>query len=167
MIYYDIKRQYRGIWKMKCPYCHHSESKVVDSRYTEGHTCIRRRRECLECEERFTTYERLEDIPLMVVKKNGQRELFDRNKLMTGLLKACEKRPISSKRLDQLITDIEKELRNDMRQEVKSSEIGELVMDYLKELDEVAYVRFASVYRQFKDVIKFKQELERLLEDET
>lgn len=151
---------------MKCPYCYHTESKVVDSRYTEGHTCIRRRRECLECQERFTTYERLEDIPLMVVKKNGQRELFDRNKLMTGLLKACEKRPVSQKRLERLIDDIEKELRNEMRQEVKSSEIGELIMNNLKEIDEVAYVRFASVYRQFKDVNKFKQELERLLEEE-
>ncbi|MFW6390019.1 MAG: transcriptional regulator NrdR [Halanaerobiales bacterium] len=151
---------------MKCPYCHHLESKVIDSRYTEGHTCIRRRRECLECTERFTTYERLEDIPLMVVKKNGDRELFDRNKLMRGLLKACEKRPITQEELDKLISDIEKELRNDMRQEVSSSEIGELVMDRLRKIDEVAYVRFASVYRQFKDVNKFKQELERLLEEE-
>lgn len=151
---------------MKCPYCDHQESKVIDSRYTEEHTCIRRRRECLDCKERFTTYERIEDIPLMVVKKNGQIELFDRNKLMTGLLKACEKRPISQDQLGQLINNIEKELRNDMKQEVHSTEIGELVMNYLKELDEVAYVRFASVYRQFKDVNKFKQELERLLNEE-
>lgn len=151
---------------MKCPYCNHFESKVIDSRYTEEHTCIRRRRECLECQERFTTYERLEDVPLMVLKKDEQRELFNRNKLMTGLLKACEKRPISKQKLEKLITDIEKKLRNDMKQEVQSSEIGEMVMNHLKELDEVAYVRFASVYRQFKDVIKFKQELERLLNDE-
>lgn len=150
---------------MKCPYCKHLESKVVDSRYTEEHTSIRRRRECLECNERFTTYERLEDLPLMVLKKDGQRELFDRNKLITGLLKACEKRPISQTRLEQLTKDVEKELRNGMKQEVRSSEIGELVMNHLKELDEVAYVRFASVYRQFKDVIKFKQELESLLDD--
>ncbi|MFW6281609.1 MAG: transcriptional regulator NrdR [bacterium] len=150
---------------MKCPYCKHLESKVVDSRYTEEHTSIRRRRECLECNERFTTYERLEDLPLMVLKKDGQRELFDRNKLITGLLKACEKRPISQARLEQLTKDVEKELRNGMKQEVRSSEIGELVMNHLKELDEVAYVRFASVYRQFKDVIKFKQELESLLDD--
>ncbi len=150
---------------MKCPYCNHLESKVIDSRYTEEHTCIRRRRECLECQERFTTYERLEDVPLMVLKKDEQRELFDRNKLMTGLLKACEKRPVSKQNLEKLITDIEKKLRNDMKQEVQSSEIGEMVMQYLKDLDEVAYVRFASVYRQFKDVIKFKQELERLLND--
>jgi len=151
---------------MKCPYCNHLESKVIDSRYTEEHTCIRRRRECLECQERFTTYERLEDVPLMVLKKDEQRELFNRNKLMTGLLKACEKRPISKQNLEKLITDIEKKLRNDMKQEVQSSEIGEMVMNHLKELDEVAYVRFASVYRQFKDVIKFKQELERLLNDQ-
>jgi transcriptional repressor NrdR len=151
---------------MKCPYCYHLESKVIDSRYTEGHTCIRRRRECLECGERFTTYERLEDVPLMVVKKDGQREMFDRNKLMTGLLKACEKRPISQESLDKLVDSIEQEFRNEMKQEVKSTEIGELVMSGLKEIDEVAYVRFASVYRQFKDVNKFKQELERLLEEE-
>lgn len=151
---------------MKCPYCNHLESKVIDSRYTEEHTCIRRRRECLECQDRFTTYERLEDVPLMVYKKDGRRELFDRNKLMTGLLKACEKRPISRENLEKLIIDVEKALRNDMKQEVQSSKIGEIVMNRLKELDEVAYVRFASVYRQFKDVIKFKQELERLLNDE-
>lgn len=149
---------------MKCPYCQHLESKVIDSRYTEGHTCIRRRRECLECAERFTTYERLEDVPLMVVKKNGERELFDRNKLLKGLMKACEKRPISQDKLDMMVSHIEKELRNDMKQEVTSVEIGELVMKGLKKIDEVAYVRFASVYRQFKDVNKFKQELERLLE---
>ncbi|MEJ6950925.1 transcriptional regulator NrdR [Natronospora cellulosivora (SeqCode)] len=150
---------------MKCPYCNHLESKVVDSRYTEEHSCIRRRRECLECKERFTTYERIEDIPLMVFKKDGQRELFDRNKLITGMLKACEKRPISQQVLEQLTKEIEKELRNGMKQEVSTTEIGELVMNHLKKLDEVAYVRFASVYRQFKDVIKFKQELERLLDD--
>ena len=151
---------------MKCPYCNHLESKVIDSRYTEEHTCIRRRRECISCQERFTTYERLEDLPLMVIKKDGDMELFDRNKLMTGLLKACEKRSVSQEELEQLITDIEKELRNDMKQEVYSSEIGELVMNRLRDIDEVAYVRFASVYRQFKDVEKFRQELERLLEKE-
>ncbi|HLV10373.1 MAG TPA: transcriptional regulator NrdR [Halanaerobiales bacterium] len=148
---------------MKCPYCEHLESKVIDSRYTGGHTCIRRRRECLDCGERFTTYERLEDIPLMVVKRNGQREMFDRNKLVTGLLKACEKRTISKEKIDNLVDNIERELQNDMKTEVKSTEIGELVMKDLKEMDEVAYVRFASVYRQFKDVNKFKQELESLL----
>ncbi|NLM97884.1 MAG: transcriptional repressor NrdR [Halanaerobiaceae bacterium] len=151
---------------MKCPYCNHLESKVIDSRYTEEHTCIRRRRECMKCKERFTTYERLEDLPLMVIKKDGHMELFDRNKLMTGLLKACEKRSVSQEELEQLIADIEQEFRNEMKQEVHSSEIGELVMNRLREIDEVAYVRFASVYRQFKDVEKFRQELERLLEKE-
>ena len=151
---------------MKCPFCQHQESKVIDSRYTEGHTCIRRRRECLECGERFTTYERKEDIPLMVIKKNGQRELFERSKMMRGLLKACEKRPISQDKLDRMVARIESELRNQMKQEVNSSEIGELVMTELKALDEVAFVRFASVYRQFKDVNIFKQELERLLEED-
>ncbi|MFW6305998.1 MAG: transcriptional regulator NrdR [Bacillota bacterium] len=151
---------------MKCPYCNHLESKVIDSRYTEEHTSIRRRRECLDCSERFTTYERLEDIPIMVIKKNGQRELFDRNKIMKGLLKACEKRPISQDELEKLSNTIETGIKNSMKQEVNSTEIGEMIMVHLKELDEVAYVRFASVYRQFKDVIKFKQELERLLNEE-
>jgi transcriptional repressor NrdR len=151
---------------MKCPYCHHLESKVIDSRYLEGHTSIRRRRECLKCGERFTTYERIEDVPIMVLKKNNQRELFDRNKIMKGLLKACEKRPITQEKLDRLVNEIEAKFKNEMKQNVSSKEIGELVMDKLKVIDEVAYVRFASVYRQFKDVIKFKQELERLLKED-
>lgn len=154
-----------GLEQMKCPYCDHKDSKVIDSRYTEEYTCIRRRRECLNCKERFTTYERLEDLPLMVVKRNGQRELFDRNKIKTGLLKACEKRPISQEQLDQLIDNVEKNLRNEMKQEVQSTEIGEMVMNYLKELDEVAYVRFASVYRQFKDINTFMEELNKLLSE--
>jgi transcriptional repressor NrdR len=154
-----------GLEQMKCPYCDYKDSKVIDSRYTEEYTCIRRRRECLNCKERFTTYERLEDLPLMVVKRNGQRELFDRNKIKTGLLKACEKRPISQEQLDQLIDNVEKNLRNEMKQEVQSTEIGEMVMNYLKELDEVAYVRFASVYRQFTDLNIFIQELEHLLKE--
>ena len=154
-----------GLEQMKCPYCDHKDSKVIDSRYTEEYTCIRRRRECLNCKERFTTYERLEDLPLMVVKRNGQRELFDRNKIKIGLLKACEKRPISQDQLDQLIDNVEKNLRNEMKQEVQSTEIGEMVMNYLKELDEVAYVRFASVYRQFTDLNIFIQELEHLLKE--
>ena len=151
---------------MKCPYCHHMESKVVDSRYTEEHTVIRRRRECLDCEERFTTYERIEDNPLRVIKKNGEREFFDRNKIMSGLLKACEKRPVSRNELENMINDIKSNLKNKMKQEVTSKLIGEMVMNKLKEIDEVAYVRFASVYRQFKDVNKFKQELDRLLKEE-
>ncbi len=150
---------------MKCPYCNHPESRVIDSRYTDGHTTIRRRRECLSCKERFTTYERIEDTPLLVIKKNEEREFFDKNKLLTGILKAAEKRPIPKERLEKIVNEIEKELRNDMQQEVSSKQIGNLVMQKLKEIDEVTYVRFASVYRQFKDVNKFKEELERLLDD--
>ena len=151
---------------MKCPYCHHLESKVIDSRYTEGHTSIRRRRECLECGERFTTYERLENLPIIVVKKNEEREMLDRNKILKGMIKACEKRPIPKKVLENAAEEIENSLKNDMKQEISSDIIGEMVMNKLKEIDEVAYVRFASVYRQFKDVSKFKQELERLLEED-
>lgn len=151
---------------MQCPYCQHMESKVIDSRYTEEHTVIRRRRECLDCKKRFTTYERIEDNPLRVIKKNGDREFFDRNKIMSGLLKACEKRPISKEELEQMVNEIKHELNNRMNQEVPSKLIGEMVMNKLKDLDEVAYVRFASVYRQFKDVNKFKQELERLLKED-
>jgi len=150
---------------MKCPYCHNTESKVIDSRYTDGYNTIRRRRECLKCGERFTTYERIEDTPLLVIKKNDEREFFDKNKLLKGVLKAAEKRPISKKRLETMVNEIEKNLRNNMQQEVSSEKIGNMVMNKLKEIDEVAYVRFASVYRQFKDVSKFKEELERLLEE--
>lgn len=149
---------------MKCPYCNYSESKVVDSRATEENTSIRRRRECLKCKERFTTYERIEELPLMVIKKSGSQEIFDRNKLLTGILKSCEKRPISRKVLEDMVKDIERELRNKMATEVKSEEIGVMIMERLKEVDEVAYVRFASVYRQFKDINIFKEELEKLLE---
>jgi transcriptional repressor NrdR len=149
---------------MKCPYCNYPESKVVDSRATEENCSIRRRRECLSCSERFTTYERLEELPLTVIKKDGRTEFFDRNKLLTGLLKACEKRPIQRKDLEDIVKDVERELRNRMETEVESGRLGELVMDRLREIDEVAYVRFASVYRQFKDINIFKLELEKLLE---
>lgn len=149
---------------MKCPYCNYPESKVVDSRATEENSSIRRRRECLSCNERFTTYERLEEVPLTVIKKDGRAEFFDRNKLLTGLLKACEKRSIPRKDLEDLVRDVERELRNRMETEVESERVGEMVMERLKDLDEVAYVRFASVYRQFKDINIFKQELEKLLE---
>ena len=151
---------------MRCPYCKHTESKVIDSRYTEEHSVIRRRRECLECQQRFTTYERIEDIPLRVIKKNGDREFFDHSKIMSGLMKACEKRPITKEKLEEIVSNIKKELNNNMKQEISSEKIGEMVMDRLKNIDEVAYVRFASVYRQFKDVNKFKEELDRLLEDD-
>ncbi|GAB6100517.1 transcriptional regulator NrdR [Halanaerocella petrolearia] len=150
---------------MKCPYCNHSESKVVDSRATEDNTTIRRRRECLSCEERFTTYERIDDLPIMVIKRDGSRERFDRNKLLNGLLRSCEKRPISREQLEKVVNLVEKKVKNRMENEVPSTVIGELVMDYLCELDEVAYVRFASVYRQFKDIQTFRKELDRLLDN--
>jgi transcriptional repressor NrdR len=149
---------------MHCPYCGFTESKVVDSRASEEGSAIRRRRECLSCEKRFTTYERIEEAPLVVVKKDGRREPFDRQKVMNGLLKACEKRPVSFETLDCLTDQVERELRNRMEQEVPSAVIGELIMEALRSIDEVAYVRFASVYRQFKDVDKFLQELQALME---
>ena len=140
---------------MKCPYCGNLEDKVVDSRLSAEGNSIRRRRECLKCQRRFTTYEHLEEIPLMVVKKDSRREPFDRKKVLAGLVKAGEKRPISMERLEQLVDKIEFTLQKNYEKEVKSKEIGELVMKMLQELDEVAYVRFASVYRQFKDASQF------------
>ena len=151
---------------MKCPYCSNLNSRVIDSRTTENNTTIRRRRECLECQERFTTYERYEKLPLMVRKKDGTREMFAEDKILAGLYKACEKRSISPEKLNQLVVEVKKELQNKMDEEVTSDEIGKLVMKKLKDLDQVAYVRFASVYRQFRDVETFKIELDILLEDE-
>lgn len=148
---------------MRCPFCFHSDSKVLDSRATEEGASIRRRRECTNCHRRFTTYERLDEIPFMVVKKDGRRELFNRNKILNGLLRACEKRPISLTEIEKVIDEIEKEIRNKMDREIHSAEIGEMVMERLKGLDEVAYVRFASVYRQFKDINSFLSELQELL----
>lgn len=150
---------------MKCPYCGFEDSRVLDSRPTEEGGAIRRRRECTACLRRFTTYERVEEIPLVVIKKDGRREPFNRTKILTGLLKACEKRPVALERLDRLVSDVEREIRNSLRGEVESREIGEMVMNRLKDIDEIAYVRFASVYRQFKDVGTFLEELESLLED--
>jgi len=144
---------------MKCPYCAHNEDKVVDSRSSSENYSIRRRRECLKCQRRFTTYEHIEEIPLMVVKKNGQRESFDRNKLTSGVLKACEKRPVSVARIENLVDGIERALQRKHDKEVKSSQIGEMIMKRLHEVDGVAYVRFASVYREFKDVTEFMKEL--------
>jgi len=138
------------------------ESKVVDSRPTDEGSVIRRRRECIKCCKRFTTYEKVENTPILVIKKDGRREAFDSNKIMAGLVKACEKRPVTVKELESLVTDIEKQVYNSLEQEVTSQQIGELVMERLKSLDEVAYVRFASVYRQFKDVNTFIEELEKL-----
>lgn len=148
---------------MKCPFCSYEESKVIDSRPTTDGDRIRRRRECLKCSKRFTTYEIVETMPIIVIKKDNTREVFSREKLMTGLLRACQKRPVSVDAIESLIDEIESELRNSLDREVKSEYIGELVMDKLKSLDEVAYVRFASVYRQFKDINTFLEELNKLL----
>jgi len=150
---------------MKCPYCAHLESKVVDSRPADEGASIRRRRECLSCHKRFTTYETMESLPLMVIKKDGSRQSFDRNKVLGGLIRACEKRPVAYHTLEEIADEIEQVLQNKMEREINSSDIGELVMDRLKKVDEVAYVRFASVYRQFKDINTFMHELNKLLED--
>ena len=150
---------------MKCPYCAYLESKVVDSRPADEGASIRRRRECLSCHKRFTTYETMESLPLMVVKKDGSRQSFDRNKVLGGLIRACEKRPVPYSALESMANEIEQVLQNKMEREISSSEVGELVMERLKKIDEVAYVRFASVYRQFKDINTFMHELNKLLED--
>lgn len=150
---------------MKCPYCDYLESKVVDSRPTEEGQAIRRRRECIGCAKRFTTYEKIEEIPIIVVKKDGNRQSYDRNKLLNGIIKSCEKRPVSIDEIDRLVNDIEKNLSNSLEKEITSVEIGEMVMNKLKDLDEVAYVRFASVYRQFKDVNSFMNELKKILDE--
>ena len=150
---------------MKCPYCAYPESKVVDSRPADEGASIRRRRECLSCHKRFTTYETMESLPLMVIKKDGSRQSFDRGKVLGGLIRACEKRPVSYQTLENLVIEIEQVLQNQMDREVSSAQIGELVMERLKKVDEVAYVRFASVYRQFKDINTFMTELNKLLED--
>lgn len=150
---------------MKCPYCGYEESKVIDSRPTDEGERIRRRRECLKCQKRFTTYEIIESLPIVVVKKDKSREVFDRNKLMSGLLRACEKRPVSLETLENAVDEIEATLQSSLDREVTSIRIGELTMDKLKEIDEVAYVRFASVYRQFRDINSFMEELARLLKN--
>ena len=148
---------------MKCPFCGHQEDKVVDSRASSDELSIRRRRECLACGRRFTTYEHVEEQPLMVIKKDGRRERFDRHKLLAGLVKACEKRPVSMDQLEQLVDELERELSQQFEREVPSREVGERVMKKLHTLDPVAYVRFASVYREFKDVEQFMRELKDLL----
>ena len=149
---------------MKCPYCGFNESKVIDSRPADENNSIRRRRECLSCSRRFTTYETVESLPVVVVKKDGSRQSFDRNKILNGMLRACEKRPVSLAALETAALDIEQILQNSLEREVSTGQIGELVMERLKPLDEVAYVRFASVYRQFKDIDTFMKELNKLLE---
>lgn len=150
---------------MKCPFCGYEESKVIDSRPTDEGERIRRRRECIKCAKRFTTYEIIESVPLIVVKKDKSREQFDRNKLLAGMLRACEKRPVSLQTIEDAINDIEAQLQNSLDREVTSDKIGELCMNKLKNIDEVAYVRFASVYRQFKDVSTFVEEVSKLLQE--
>jgi len=149
---------------MKCPFCGHLESKVVDSRPADEGASIRRRRECLSCHKRFTTYEIVESLPLMVVKKNGSRQTFDKNKVLNGMIRACEKRPVAFDTLEQIANEIEQEMQNSLEREISTDRIGEMVMERLKEVDEVSYVRFASVYRQFKDLNTFMIELNKLLE---
>lgn len=150
---------------MKCRYCQCTDSRVVDSRPTEDGTAIRRRRECTNCGRRFTTYEKVEEMPVIVVKRDGTRENFDSSKILRGVRKSCEKRPVSAAAMDALVEDVEREINNSLEQEVTTIKIGELVMNRLKDLDEVAYVRFASVYRSFKDINTFMEELKLLLGD--
>ncbi len=150
---------------MKCPYCGYAESKVIDSRPAEEGSTIRRRRECLACNKRFTTYEIIERMPLVVVKRDGSRQSFDKVKIMNGLVRACEKRPVALEQLEEIAKEIETELQSALEREISTTEIGEMVMLRLKDIDEVAYVRFASVYRQFKDINTFMDELTKLLGD--
>ena len=148
---------------MKCPYCGYSESKVIDSRPADDGASIRRRRECLSCAKRFTTYETVESLPLVVVKKDGSRQSFDRSKVLGGMIRACEKRPVPLAELERIADSVEQELQNGLDREITTAHIGELVMEKLRGLDQVAYVRFASVYRQFKDIDTFMKELNKLL----
>ena len=149
---------------MKCPFCYVPESKVIDSRPSDNGMSIRRRRECTSCGRKFTTYERVEDISLIVIKKDGRRQAFDRSKVMNGIIRACEKRPVTVEQMEKAVNSIELKIHNKMKKEITSLEVGELVMEALKELDDVAYVRFASVYRQFKDINTFVDELQKLLD---
>lgn len=149
---------------MKCPFCGFEESKVIDSRPTDEGSRIRRRRECLSCTKRFTTYEMVESVPLIVVKKDGSREMFDRSKLMSGMVRACQKRQVSVQVLESAVSEIEAHLQNSMDREIPTDRIGEYAMEALKEIDEVAYIRFASVYRQFKDISSFRAEISKLLD---
>lgn len=149
--------------EMKCPFCGFEESKVVDSRSTEDNSTIRRRRECLKCNKRYTTYEKIEDFPILVIKKDLTRENFNKEKIINGLIIACQKRPVSRKQIEDMAYDIEKKISNSMLTEIPSKDIGEMVMDRLKEVDEISYVRFASVYRQFKDINTFLEEIKNLM----
>ena len=148
---------------MKCPFCFNDESKVVDSRSTDDNTTIRRRRECTKCNKRYTTYEKIEDIPVLVIKRDLARENFNKEKIVNGLIIACQKRPVSRKQIEEIAEEIEKKISNNMLTEIESEKIGEMVMKRLKEIDEISYVRFASVYRQFKDINTFLEEITRLM----
>ena len=150
---------------MKCPYCGYSESKVIDSRPADENSSIRRRRECLSCGKRFTTYETVESLPMVVVKKDGSRQSFDRRKVLGGMIRACEKRPVPLAELEKIAEEIEQDLQNSMEREIRTEDVGEKVMERLRNVDQVAYVRFASVYRQFKDIDTFMTELNKLLAD--
>lgn len=147
---------------MKCPYCGNMDSKVVDSRLSDDGASIRRRRECTSCGKRYTTYEKVESTPILVIKNNGNRQIFDINKIKNGIIKACEKRPVPMAKIEKMVSDIEKQVNNTLAQEISSKKIGEMVMEGLKELDEVAYVRFASVHRQFKDINTLMEEIKKL-----
>ena len=150
---------------MRCPYCGNLESKVVDSRPSDEGSSIRRRRECLVCHRRFTTYETMESLPLVVIKRDGSRQTFDKSKVLSGMLRACEKRPVAFDTLERIANEIEQTLQNEMTREITTTNIGEMVMERLRTVDEVAYVRFASVYRQFKDISTFMEELNKLLKE--
>lgn len=150
---------------MKCPFCGYPEDRVIDSRPVEENSSIRRRRECIQCSKRFTTYEKVESVPMMVIKKDHSRESFDKQKILSGVIRACEKRKISLDNIEEIVNDIESNLQNSLSREITSTEIGELVMQRLKSIDEVAYVRFASVYREFKDVNTFMDELMKLIKE--
>ncbi|MBO5773802.1 MAG: transcriptional repressor NrdR [Clostridia bacterium] len=150
---------------MKCPFCNSLDSKVVDSRLNDDGTSIRRRRECVGCGKRYTTYEKIESTPVLVIKNNGNRQIFDSSKIKNGIIKACEKRPVSMARIDKLVNDIEKQVNNTLAQEISSKKVGDMVMNGLKSLDEVAYVRYASVHRQFKDINTLLEEIEKLVAD--
>lgn len=148
---------------MRCPYCDYLESKVIDSRPIEDGSSIRRRRECLKCEKRFTTYEQVESVPLVIIKKDGKRQTYNRQKLLNGILRACEKTPVSFAQIENVVLEIESVLNNSLDREISSTQIGELVMDKLKKINDIAYVRFASVYREFRDVNSFMEELSTLI----
>jgi transcriptional repressor NrdR len=152
---------------MKCPFCNSLDSKVVDSRLNDDGTSIRRRRECGACGKRYTTYEKIESTPVLVIKNNGNRQIFDSSKIKNGIIKACEKRPVSMAKIDKLVSDIEKQVNNTLAQEISSKKVGDMVMNGLKTLDDVAYVRYASVHRQFKDINTLLEEIEKLVADKT